>query len=157
MPDSASPTQRLFDALIDGDPLRAARQLDTSYRGVDTMRSAVTVGRDEAHAEIQAGLHAFPSPTFSLHHWSSNAPHETILWQMDAVHEGTFLQIPPTDQQITVMGIGLFTVRNQQITRGIHLWDLAGLLRDVQLLPDLPDPRFGTGSFPDLSPFEETP
>ncbi len=62
----------------------------------------------------------------------------SVFWSLDAVHEGPFLDIPPTQQSVAVSGTGLFTVREGQIVRGIHLWDLAGFLRDVHLRPELP-------------------
>ena len=69
-----------------------------------------------------------------------------VFWRMSAVHEGPFLQIPPTHQSVEIHGTGLFIVRDEQITRGVHLWDLAGLLRAVNLPPDLPDTENGPAS-----------
>ncbi len=109
------------------------------------------MGREEALAEVQAGLAAFPTPTFTIHQRLRGASHETVLWQMDAVHEGSFLQIPATNRPVTVNGIAMFSIRDDEITRGFHLWDLAGLLRSVNLLPELPGPSFGSKSLPDLS------
>lgn len=138
MPSDMPPVViRLFDALNAHAPDRAAGQLAPSYHGIDATRSAVTVGREEAHTEIETGLAAF-SPTFSVHNCLSDLPQVSLLWSMEAVHEGPFLQIPPTHQSVSVTGTGLFTIRNGEIARGIHLWDLAGLLRAVNLLPDLP-------------------
>lgn len=151
----ASPVHLLFDALNAHEPDRAADQLDASYRGVDATRSAITVGPDDALAEIQAGLHAFPSPTFTIRQRLTDPSHETVLWQMEAVHEGSFLQIPATDQSVTVRGISMFALRDDHIARGIHLWDLAGLLRSVNLLPELPGPSLDADSLPDLASFDD--
>lgn len=133
-----------FDALNAHAPDRAARQLASAYRGIDATRSAVTVGRENARAEIETGLAAF-SPTFTVQQCLADSPRVALFWQMEAVHEGPFLQIPPTNKSVSVTGTGLFTVHNGHITRGIHLWDLAGLLRSVDLLPDLPE----NGEVPD--------
>lgn len=73
-------------------------------------------------------------------------PHVAVFWRMEAMHEGPFLEIPPTHQAVDVSGTGLFIVRDEQIIRGVHLWDLAGLLRAVNLLPDLPDTENGPAS-----------
>lgn len=141
MPD-ASPTavvRRLFDALNDHDLDRAASQLDRSYRGVDATRSALTVGREAAEREMQAGLTAFPTLTLSVERCVADPPEVSVFWCMDAVHEGAFLDIPPTHKSVAVSGMGLFTIRDGRIVRGVHLWDLAGFLRAVELLPDLPN------------------
>jgi predicted ester cyclase len=140
--DPAAVLRDLFDALNAHEVDRAAHQLASSYRGLDATRSSVTVGRDEARAEIQTGLDAF-APTFSIRQCVADPPHVAVFWDMEAVHEGPFLQIPPTHQPVDVGGAGLLTVHDEQITRGLHLWDLAGLLRTLGLLPDLPDDGAG--------------
>ena len=142
MPDDApsSVVRSLFDALNAGEATRAAHQLAPDYRGFDATQSEVTTGRDEARVEIQNGLDAF-APTFSVRQCLTDPPHVFVFWHMEAVHEGPFLQIPPTHQPVAISGTGLFNVLDGQITRGLHLWDLAGLLRAVNLLPDLPDNR----------------
>ncbi len=150
MPDS-SPTsvvRRLFDALNEHDLDRAVDQLDRAYRGIDATRSALTVGRDAAEREMRAGLTAFPAFSVSIEKCVADPPEVSVFWSMDAVHEGAFLDIPPTHQSVAVSGTGFFTVRDGRIVRGVHLWDLAGFLRAVKLLPDLPN---GTpGSVPAL-------
>ena len=133
-----SVVHRLFDALNVQDVPRAVDQLDDAYRGVDATRSVVTVGRDEAEREIRAGLTAFPDPTFTLQQRLVDPPRVSVFWTLDAVHGGSFLDIPPTGQSVHVSGTGLFTVRDGRIVRAVHLWDLAGFLRAIRLLPDLP-------------------
>lgn len=140
MPSQApsSVIRRLYDALNAQNVSRAVDQLDASYRGVDATRSVVTVGQDEAEREIRAGLTAFPDPTFSIQRRLVEPPRVSVLWTLDAVHEGAFLDIPPTQQSVHVGGTGFFTVREGRIVQAVHLWDLAGFLRAIQLLPDLP-------------------
>lgn len=148
MPD-ASPTsvvRRLFDAVNAHDVDRAVDQLDRSYRGVDATRSALTVGRKAAEREMRAGLTAFPSLALSIERCVANPPVVSVFWSMDAVHEGPFLDIPPTHHSVAVSGTGFFTVRDDRIVRGVHLWDLAGFLRAVKLLPDLPNSSPGSGT-----------
>lgn len=139
-PSPSAVVRSLFDALNAGEAARAAHHLAPNYRGFDATQSAVTMGRDEAHLEIQKGLDAF-APAFSVQQCLTDPPHVFVFWHMDAVHEGSFLQIPPTHQPVAISGTGVFNVRDGEITRGLHLWDLAGLLRAVNLLPDLPDNR----------------
>lgn len=146
MPD-ASPTSvvhRLFDALNDHDVVRATDQLDRSYRGIDATRSALTRGREAAEREIRTGLTAFPAFSVSIEQCVTDPPEVSVFWTMDAVHEGTFLDIPPTHQSVTVSGTSFFTVHDRRIGRGVHLWDLAGFLRAVKLLPDLPNGNPGS-------------
>lgn len=140
MPDvpPTSTVRRLFDALNAHDVDRAVDQLDQSYRGVDATRSALTVGRDAAEREMRAGLTAFPGLTVSVEQCIAESSRVAVFWALDAVHEGFFLDIPPTQKTVSVSGMGLFTVRDGRIVQAVHLWDLAGFLRGIQLLPDLP-------------------
>lgn len=47
------------------------------------------------------------------------------------------MHIPPTDRTIEVLGTTFLTIAHGKITREMHIWDVAGLLRDIGLLPDL--------------------
>ena len=129
---------RLFDAINAQDISRAVDQLHADYRGVDATRSVVTTSRAEAEREIRAGLTAFPDLTLSVEQCVVESPRVSVFWGLDATHGGSFLDIPPTQQSISVSGTGLFTVRDERIVRAVHLWDLAGFLRAIRLLPNLP-------------------
>lgn len=129
---------RLFDAINAQDIPRAVDQLHADYRGVDATRSVATTSRAEAEREIRAGLTAFPDLTLSVEQCVVESPRVSVFWGLDATHGGSFLDIPPTQQSISVSGTGLFTVRDERIVRAVHLWDLAGFLRAIRLLPNLP-------------------
>jgi steroid delta-isomerase-like uncharacterized protein len=133
-----SVVRRLFDAINAQDILRAVDQLHADFRGVDATRSVVTTSRDEAEREIRAGLTAFPDLTLSVEQCIADSSQVSVFWGLDATHGGSFLDIPPTGQSVHVSGTGLFTVRDGRIVRAVHLWDLAGFLRAIRLLPDLP-------------------
>jgi ketosteroid isomerase-like protein len=48
-----------------------------------------------------------------------------------------FPDIPPTGREIEVRGVSLLTVEDGKITHGLNVWDTAGLLRALRLLPEL--------------------
>ena len=47
------------------------------------------------------------------------------------------MRIPPTGRKIAVRGILVLTVEHGKGTRGLYVWDAAGLLRAIDLLPVL--------------------
>jgi hypothetical protein len=47
------------------------------------------------------------------------------------------MNIPPTGRAIVLHGVSLLTVSSGKITRASYLWDVAGLLRCLGLLPEL--------------------
>jgi len=149
---TARPTETvhaLFGALNAHDADRAARHIGPSYHGLDATRSALTVGRDEAHAEIRTGLRAFPDAAFTIEQCVTQSPRVFLFWILEGTHESPFLGVPATNRSVTVSGTGLFTVRDQHIVHAVHLWSLAGLMRSAGLLPNLLDEREGAPSAPE--------
>jgi hypothetical protein len=47
------------------------------------------------------------------------------------------MRIPPTGRSIAVRGTSVLTVESGKIIRGLYVWDVAGLLRSIGLLPEL--------------------
>jgi hypothetical protein len=47
------------------------------------------------------------------------------------------MNIPPTGHMVKVRGTSLIVVEGGKIRRALRIWDLAGLLRDLKLLPEL--------------------
>jgi predicted ester cyclase len=59
------------------------------------------------------------------------------MWNVRGTHQGTLMNIPPTGRQISVRGVSLLTIENAKVRRATYIWDVAGLLRAVGLLPEL--------------------
>jgi hypothetical protein len=47
------------------------------------------------------------------------------------------MNIPPTGRNVEVLGTSVLTVGDGKIARGLYIWDVAGLLRSIGLLPEL--------------------
>lgn len=47
------------------------------------------------------------------------------------------MNIPPTEHTVNVRGTSLVALQGGKIRRALRIWDLAGLLRDLKLLPEL--------------------
>jgi hypothetical protein len=47
------------------------------------------------------------------------------------------MQIPSTGHAVVVRGMSLLVIEDSKIKRGQYIWDVAGFLRSVGLLPDL--------------------
>jgi hypothetical protein len=47
------------------------------------------------------------------------------------------MHIPPTGRFATVRGVSILTFMDGKIYRGQYMWDVAGLLRAIGLLPEL--------------------
>jgi len=47
------------------------------------------------------------------------------------------MNIPPTGRAVAVRGTSVLTVEDGKIKRAFRIWDVAGLLRSIGLLPEL--------------------
>ncbi len=90
---------------------------------------------------------AFPDVHFEALDLIREGNRVSVYWTANGTHQGKMLNIPPTGRRVTVNGVSMLFIENERIKQSVHLWDLAGLLRAVGLLPEL-DLR------PPLDPFE---
>jgi len=60
-----------------------------------------------------------------------------LVWVLRGTHQGPLLRIPPTSRAVVVRGVSVLTVQGGCITAGVSIWDVAGFLRGIGLLPTL--------------------
>jgi hypothetical protein len=63
--------------------------------------------------------------------------HIALFWIATGTHRGPLMHIPPTRRPFEIRGVSLLRIDADKITEILSLWDVAGLLRAVGLLPDL--------------------
>lgn len=112
------------------------------FTGYDTGRPTPIVGALEMR---QIFTHAFIGlPDFHVHveDFIADGSRVATRWRVEATHKGTLLNIPSTNRRVSFEGYSTLNVQGGQIKTSHTLWDMAGLLRQVGLLPALPnDPR----------------
>ncbi|HXW00294.1 MAG TPA: ester cyclase, partial [Anaerolineae bacterium] len=82
-------------------------------------------------------LQAFPDLNFTLEELIVQDNHAAMAFTVRGTHQGRLMNIPPTGREVMVRGSTFFTVNDCQITHGLHIWDMAGVLRGLGLLPEL--------------------
>ena len=110
------------------------------YEGLDVSRALRYHSPDGARVAFEEWLQAFPDLRLSAREVCAQAGHTAFFWTAAGTHAGVFLSVPPTGRRVEVCGFSLLSVRAGKIERSLHLWDMAGLLRSMKLLPDLPGP-----------------
>ena len=60
-----------------------------------------------------------------------------IAWVAEGTHQGPIMNIPPTGRRMEIRGVSIIDVQDGLIVRGQYIWDLAGMLRHMGLLPEL--------------------
>lgn len=121
------------------------------YNGADVSRERECSGAKALRGEMEAWLLAFPDFHLTVRDMLAEPPRVLVRWTMHGTHKGRFLYVPPTHRSVAVSGFSLLTVEEGCLARGLHLWDMAAMLRAMKLLPDLPHRRAGPEStFPSL-------
>jgi steroid delta-isomerase-like uncharacterized protein len=116
---------------------RAATLFAADYEGFDISEAAPRRGQQGAREWMQRYFRAFPDMQFKHGQTVVQGNRAAIAWIAQGTHQGYLLNIPPTGRTFTVRGVSFLTIVNNQIQRGEYIWDLAGLLRCIRLLPEL--------------------
>jgi len=132
--------RHVVEALNARDAERVAGFYAADYKGLDVSRALRKQGRAGVCEELGEWWRAFPDLRFTTEDVVMQAGRVVLGWTAVGRHQGCFMHIPPTNRCIEVCGFSVLDVRAGEIVRALHLWDMAGLLRSMKLLPDLPGP-----------------
>lgn len=118
------------------DPERVALLHGLDFVGVDVSQSKQLHGRAAFQASATRFLAAFPDLHFA-NDILVDDNRAAVIWTLSATHCGRIMGIPPTNRRFAVRGVSTLTIADQQIVSGLYVWDVAGFLRAVGLLPEL--------------------
>ena len=107
------------------------------YRGVDFTDHTVLHGPEAVRKQLERLVKAFPDLNFESAETIFEADRVAWYWCAHGTHQGTLMNIPPTGRQVHVNGVSMLRVENGKFVRGVHLFDMASLLRTIGLLPEL--------------------
>lgn len=126
----------LLDALTSQDTARIASFYADTYHGIDVGQAHVQHGPHDRVAAFEVLRQAFPDLRFSGEALVEGN-RVALTWTMRGTHQGRFNHIPQTGRAVAVRGVSVLTFANGQIVEGLTIWDTAGLLRAMGLLPEL--------------------
>jgi steroid delta-isomerase-like uncharacterized protein len=107
------------------------------YVGEDVGQAFLLRGHEGVRAMLQTYWQAFPDLEFTLTDAVVQDSRVAIVWMAEGTHRGTIMNIPPTGHRVEVRGVSILDVQGGLIVRGQYIWDLAGMLRHMGLLPEL--------------------
>jgi steroid delta-isomerase-like uncharacterized protein len=107
------------------------------YEEIDVARAQPQIGPDQVRRTLLYYLRAFPDLQVTLDDALVNGERVAMYWTWTGTHRGTFMNIPATGHRVTVRGTSLVTLKDGKIQHALRIWDLAGLLRALKLLPEL--------------------
>jgi steroid delta-isomerase-like uncharacterized protein len=127
-----------LDAWNAHDLDRIAALVAPDYEGTDVADAAVVRGAAALRRRADAYLTAFPDLRLETLDAVADGDRTVVRWSARATHRGAFLHIPPTGRPVVVEGTTWFTLAGGRVHRTESVWDVAGFLRAVGLLPALP-------------------
>ena len=107
------------------------------YEGIDVGQATPEHGPEGKRRAVIRYLRAFPDLHFTTEETIVQGDTVVLSWIARGTHHGPLLNCPPTARTISVRGVSILEIRGGQIVRGVYNWDVAGMLREIGLLPDL--------------------
>jgi steroid delta-isomerase-like uncharacterized protein len=107
------------------------------YEGVDVAFALPRRGREDIRQTMTLYLQAFPDLHVTLESLVIQDNRAALAWIGRGTHQGRLMNIPPTGREVKIRGTTFFTIHDNQITHGLFVWDVAGALRAIGLLPEL--------------------
>lgn len=107
------------------------------YEGVDVARPTPYRGHEGARSWLEQYMKAFPDLYFTPEDILIQENTAVLVWQASGTHRGVLMNIPVTNRKVEVKGVSVLTLCEGKISRGLYIWDVAGMLRGLGLLPDL--------------------
>lgn len=127
----------LVDAWNGGTAEEIAAFYAPDYTGVDVAEPAAHTGPEAVRRAVSRYREAFPDLEVSASATVTEEDRIALFWAASGTHRGPLLHIPPTGRICEVRGVSLLRIERGKIVEALYLWDLAGLLRSVGLLPEL--------------------
>jgi steroid delta-isomerase-like uncharacterized protein len=127
----------LVEAWNAHDPERVAAFYAPDYEGMDVSEASPQRGPQAARQTVGRYLRAFPDLEITPEETIIQGERVAVVSRVKGTHQGELMNIPPTGRQAAIRGVSIFTVRDGKIARAQYIWDVAGFLRSIGLLPEL--------------------
>ena len=136
-PSPAQVAAELFNAWNAHDVERVMALYAPDYEGVDVGQATPEHGPDGKRDAVQVYLRAFPDLYFHTEDTIVEQGRAVVSWIARGTHHGSLMHIPPTGRTVHVRGVTILSIADGKILSGVYIWDVAGMLREIGLLPEL--------------------
>jgi steroid delta-isomerase-like uncharacterized protein len=133
--DLKARTQQIFDTFNTHDAERTAALFAEDAVLHDSGVSRPAVGPRQIAALYARHYAAIPDAHVRVDRMIAEADTVVVEWTSSGTHRGRLMGIPPTGKSVSVKGISLIRYRSGLAIADTRIWDLAGLLRQIGLLP----------------------
>ena len=129
--------RRLVEAWNSHDLARIESLYAPNCDGYDIGDGDHLSGREGVRENMSRYIHAFPDLQITCEDYVAQDERMAFTWTARGTHSGPLMNIPPTGLAVVVRGSSFLALRENLIFESRHIWDMAGLLRGIRLLPDL--------------------
>jgi steroid delta-isomerase-like uncharacterized protein len=127
----------LLDAWNAHDVERALSLYSPEFDGEDVGIARPLHGEVGVRDFIRHYLDAFPGLHVTQEAALVNGDQVALSWTAQGYHQGPLMNIPATGHVVTVRGMSFLTLQDNKIRKLVNVWDVAGMLRELGLLPEL--------------------
>ncbi len=127
----------LLDAWNSHNAARVEECHAPDFEGVDVYRpNAIMRGRAGVGEVLAACWRSFPDLELSFDDVVVDGNRVVVFWTGEGTHAGPLFNIPATGRRVRMNGVSRLRLSEAGVQEALYLWDVAGLLRDLGLLPD---------------------
>ena len=127
----------LLEAWDAHDPDRVAAFYAQTYEGTDVGEANPLRGPEAVRQTAARYLRAFPDLKFTQEETIVQGQRAALMWKARGTHRGPLMNIPATNRPTEIRGMSLLAVEGGKIAHETSIWDVAGFLRSIGLLPEL--------------------
>ena len=135
--DLAAYADAISQAWNSHDIEKVLRFYSPAYVAEDVGQAFLLRGHEGIRAMLETYWQAFPDREFTVIDAVVQDSRMAIVWMAEGTHRGPIMNIPATGHRVEVRGVSIIDVKDGLIVRGQYIWDLAGMLRHMGLLPEL--------------------
>jgi steroid delta-isomerase-like uncharacterized protein len=137
----ATKTKTLGQQIIDAWNSRTDEEIISFYSPTYVVED-ITAGRIREGWEglkqwTQSVFTAFPNLKYTLITDIEQDDKLVLHWLAKGNHQGPLMKIPATGKNVFIHGMSVLHLENGKVIRGQVMWDLAGVLRQIGLLPEI--------------------
>lgn len=108
------------------------------YTGEDITGGKMRSGLESVKIWMKSVFTAFPNIRYELVEHVEKDDQLVFHWKASGNHHGSYLKIPATGLPVSIQGMSMLKIKDGKIVEGKIIWDLAGVLRQLGLLPQMP-------------------
>lgn len=136
-PDLATCADNINQAWNSHDIDRVLNFYSFDCVGSDVGQTTLIRGREGVRSMLEMYWKAFPDLQFTITDTVVQDSRLVVVWVAGGTHQGPIMNIPPTGHKVEVRGVSIIDIKDGLVIRGQYIWDLAGMLRHMGLLPEL--------------------